>query len=58
MPMTQKQFIHDFIEQTVPKYNEELFTRSDEQIISSLENIILLSKRGICYSQGEEIHCY
>lgn len=45
MPMTQKQFIHDFIEQTVPKYNEELFTRSDEQIISSLENIILSCQR-------------
>ena len=45
MPMTQKQFIHDYIEKTVPKYNDELFTRSDEQIISSLENIILSCQR-------------
>lgn len=37
----QKQFIHSFIDKTIPKFNPHLFTRSDDAIIDQLCKIIL-----------------
>ena len=45
MVMNQRQFIHNYIEKTVPQYNQEVFTRSDDKIIESLENTILSCQR-------------
>lgn len=43
--MNQRQFINNYIEKTVPHYNTELFTRSDDKIIDCLENVILSCQR-------------
>ena len=39
--MNQKEFIHDFMGKSTPKFNEELFKRSDEDVIEYLKKIIL-----------------
>ena len=43
--MKQQEFIHQYIEETTEKFNEKLFTRSDDKIIDNLENIILSCER-------------
>jgi hypothetical protein len=43
--MNQAQFIHDYIEETTEKFNEKLFTRSDEEIIEEIKKIILSCQR-------------
>lgn len=37
----QKQFIHDFIDNSIPKFNHKIFERSDDAIIDQLCKIIL-----------------
>lgn len=39
--MSMKKFIHDYIENHVDNFNDELFLRSDEAIIDQLEKIII-----------------
>ena len=41
MYISQNQFIHDFIERTSKKFNENLFKRSDDAIIDQIKQIIL-----------------
>ena len=43
--MDQRQFIHDFSAKHRPKFNPQLFQRSDEEIIYHLENIIKSAER-------------
>lgn len=43
--MNQQEFIHQYIEKTAERFNETLFTRSDDKIIDNLENIILSCER-------------
>ena len=43
--MDQNQFISNYIKETTEKFNEALFTRSDEAIISELKKIILSCER-------------
>lgn len=45
--MNQRQFIHDFSAKHRPKFNPKLFTRSDQEIIFHLENIIKSVEREI-----------
>ena len=45
--MDQRQFIHDFSAKHRPKFNPKLFTRSDQEIIFHLENIIKSVEREI-----------
>ena len=45
MGLTQGKFIHDFADSTSEHFNKEIFTRSDDKIIDSLENIILSCER-------------
>lgn len=39
--MSMKKFIHDYVENHVDNFNDELFMRSDEAIIDQLEKIII-----------------
>ena len=50
MSLTQKQFIANYIDRTVPHYNEELFTRSDESIRTASINTILSCQLKKCYT--------
>ena len=50
MSLTQKQFIADYIDRTVPHYNNELFTRSDENIRHAAINTILSCQLQNCYT--------
>ena len=50
MSLTQKQFIANYIDRTVPHYNEELFTRSDENIRTASINTILSCQLKKCYT--------
>lgn len=43
--MKQSDFIHKFAEKHIPKFNEELFQRSDEDVIEYLKKIILSSQQ-------------
>ncbi len=43
--MNQKEFVRNVIDETVPQYNKQLFSRSSDEIIDSLENTILSCQR-------------
>jgi hypothetical protein len=43
--MKQNEFIHSYIDKTAFKFNEALFTRSDDSIIEELKKIILSCER-------------
>ena len=43
--MNQREFIHNYAQNTTEQFTQEVFTRSDEKIIESLENIILSCER-------------
>lgn len=43
--MNQKEFVRQVIDETVPDYNNRLFTRSTDEIIDALENTILSCQR-------------
>lgn len=43
--MNQREFIHDFSAKHRQKFNADLFTRSDEEIIAHLENIVKSAER-------------
>ena len=43
--MNQKEFLHKYADKVTEKFNDKVFTRSDDQIIDSLENIILSCQR-------------
>lgn len=43
--MNQAQFIHDYADQSTEQFNKLIFTRSDEKIVESLQNIILSCER-------------
>ena len=43
--MKQTEFVHGYIEKNIEKFNEKLFTRSDEEVIEALKKIILSCQR-------------
>lgn len=48
--MNQFSFIHDYIDKTIDKFNPELFTRSDDEIIEQLVKIILSCQINAIYT--------
>ena len=42
---TQSEMIYEYSKTIAPKFNEELFTRSDEKIIQALKNVIMSCER-------------
>jgi len=45
--MNQQTFIHNYIEDTTPKFNQDLFTRDVKKIIKGIEDIIFSIERDI-----------
>lgn len=45
--MNQQTFIHDYIEDTTPKFNETLFTRDVSKIVKGIEDIIFSIERDV-----------
>lgn len=43
--MKQRQFIHDFIDKSRPRFNEKLFKRSDDDLINAIRNVIYSCER-------------
>ena len=43
--MNQRQFIHKFAENHRPKFNKKIFTRSDDEIVNHLINLIKSCQR-------------
>ena len=45
--MNQQTFIHNYIEDTTPEFNETLFTRDINKIIKGIEDIIFSIERNV-----------
>lgn len=45
--MNQQMFIHDYIEETTPKFNESLFVRDVNKIVKGIEDIIFSIERDV-----------
>lgn len=43
--MKQREFIHNFNDKYRPKFNNELFVRSDDELIQALKNVIYSCER-------------